>query len=190
MQPTLFLLVLLFVIGIILLITGIRLYRQYTNVKEIADFPLDIEPRKINFEKSGAYSVTIVGAAKIDDLHFRVTSEDNKRMEIYTYGIFSPTFLYKRGIGVTAYYFIITQAGYHTITFRDLEKLEAKTTNLLLTSLFTKNIPAAHLSIKIKEHKLNWRLTLGMLLVIISSWAILFPIAYVLLNPSFRIFSK
>jgi hypothetical protein len=170
-----------FLIGIIglamFLIGGKMLIKKYKG-KIIGELKLFNNLNEINFEKTGLYSICVVGGGYINNLGSFEAKITNNGNEIETFEKQMKFKFYHKGkLATEFYHFEIENLGIHKFIFKSSEDLEVKESMLVSKRLFQNKLPIEKIEILVKETSSGSKFIIGLLMTIfgfnIAGWGVI-----------------
>jgi len=178
-----YILVCIFLVGVLLLIISFRYNKKRLNVREIASFSM-LDPKKtIEFTKSGKYSLVIKGGAIVNKFPVSIVSDmDSEKVDLYE-NVIKFRDIKNASVEVTYCYFTIAKPGIYSIIIKDYEKVSIKHyVPRILTSTINAEVPIERLSIAIKDYYSSSSYTLFIMPLIFGVLMLMLSISLILFN--------
>jgi len=166
------------VIGLVMfLIGGKMLIKKYKN-KIIRELKLTDNWNEINFEKTGLYSVCVLGggyANNLGNFEAKITNNGNEIETVEKQMKFK--FHHKGKLATEFYQFEIENPGIHKLIFKSIEDLEVKESMLVSKRLFQTKLPIEKIGILVKETSSSSKFIIGLLMTVfgfnIAGWGVI-----------------
>ena len=139
---------------------------------------LKITENEINFEKSGLYSICVVGGGYANNQGSFEAIITNNETELDTIEKdLKFKFRHKGKLATEFYQFEIENPGIHKIVFKNVEDLEVKESMLVSKRLFQKKSPIEKIGFIVKESSSSTKFIIGLLMTVfgfnIAGWGII-----------------
>ncbi len=163
------------IVGLVLFIFGGKMLIEKYRNKIIGE--LTVTENEINFEKTGLYSICIVGGGYANNLgNFEAKITNNGAELDTTEKQLKFKFRHKGRLATEFYQFEIENPGVHKIVLKNSEDLEVKESMLVSKRLFQKRLPVEKIGIIVKETSSSSKFIIGLLMTIfgfnIAGWGI------------------
>ncbi|WP_127845678.1 hypothetical protein [Psychroflexus aestuariivivens] len=166
------------VVGLAMFIWGSLVLIKVFKNKTISELDLTGKPNKIKLDKSGLYSICVVGGGYIKNRgNFAAEIKINDKGIPFSETIPKFRFRFKGRLATEYYKFKVKEVGEYSISIKNISDLEVKESMLFTKRLIQNKVPINYINLIVKRTTSNLRFISGLLMAIfgfnISGWGII-----------------